>query len=148
MRSLSEINCLNSACAGKGRPAIDIENVDQNAIENYIRDLALVTMTDAEDWNFRFVAVRSTSGEGLIWFTHATQAPHVAILYKKEEGRSDHLVSRFRASPLPRRPAVYFPRDWHAGRRRELERTFHSSCANFNLERISSNSGSSGSLME
>jgi len=93
MRPLSEINRLNSkARAGKGRPqAIDIENVDQKAVENYVRDLALLTMTNAEDWNLRLVAARCTSGEGLIWFTHATQAPHVAILYlqNKEEERGD-----------------------------------------------------------
>ena len=91
MRPLSEINSLNNSKArtGKSRPTLDIENVDQDAIENYIRDLALLTMTNAEDWNFRFVVAPCTSGEGLIWFTHATQAPRVAILYKKEEERGE-----------------------------------------------------------
>jgi len=77
MRSLSEINYLNSrARAGKGRPTLDIENVDQTAVENYIRDLALLTMTNAEDWNFRFVAARNPFAPNLVWFTHAAQAPH------------------------------------------------------------------------
>ena len=90
MRPLSEINYLNSkARTGKRRPEIDIENVDQIAIENYIRDLALLTMTNAEDWNFRFVAAPCTSGEGLIWFTHATQAPTWPYFTKKKEERGE-----------------------------------------------------------
>lgn len=49
-------------------PTIAIEGIDQHAVETYIRDLALLTLTNAEDWNLRFLRLgdQATGSMG-IW---------------------------------------------------------------------------------
>jgi hypothetical protein len=69
---------------------IAIEGIDQCAVETHIGELALLTLTNAEDWNFRFVAVGDPLNwldKDLICFTHpkVTKTVFVRVAYFMRE---------------------------------------------------------------
>ncbi len=66
-----------------------VESIDQCAVETHIRDLALLTMTNVEDWNFRFLRLGDPGnwldGE-LVCFTHPKLTPvYVRLAYFMRE---------------------------------------------------------------
>lgn len=53
--------------------AFDIEALELEAVQNHIRDVALLTATDVDDWNYRFIEDRRNPySDNLICFTHPT----------------------------------------------------------------------------
>ena len=57
--------------------AFDIEAVELEAVENHIRDVALLTATNVNDWNYRFIEDRrNPNGDDVICFTHPTATAH------------------------------------------------------------------------
>jgi len=57
----------------------DIEDIEPEAVQNYIWDLALLTATDADDWNYRFIR-DWRNNEDLICFVHPRVKPYALLV--------------------------------------------------------------------
>ena len=59
----------------------EIEDVELDLVQSHIQDVALLTATNIEDWNYRFIKDRrNVRGVDLICFTHPTsKAPAVPV---------------------------------------------------------------------
>jgi hypothetical protein len=63
--------------------AFDIEAIELEAIQNHIRDIALLTATNAEDWNYRFLGDRrNPCGDSVICFTHPLAKAYAMCISK------------------------------------------------------------------